>query len=31
MNTYNSFFGFYALSNTPLGLDDEENNRINKN
>jgi len=25
MNTYNSFFGFYALSNTPLGLDSEEN------
>jgi len=31
MNTYNTFFGFYALSNTPLGLDSEENNRINKN
>ena len=26
MNTYNTFFGFYALSNTPLGLDSEENN-----
>jgi len=25
MNTYNTFFGFYALSNTPLGLDSEEN------
>ena len=31
MNTYNTFFGFYALSNTSLSLDDEENNRINKN
>jgi len=31
MNTYNTFFGFYALSNTPLGLDYEENNWINKN
>jgi len=31
MNTYNTFFGFYALSNIPLGLDSEENNRINKN
>jgi len=25
MNTYNTFFGFYALSNTPLWLDSEEN------
>jgi len=25
MNTYNSFFGFYALSNTPMWLDSEEN------
>jgi len=25
MNTYNTFFGFYALSNTPLWLDFEEN------
>jgi len=31
MNTYNTFLGFYALSNIPLGLDSEENNRINKN
>ena len=31
MNTYNTFFGFYALSNTPLDLDNEENNWINKN
>ena len=30
MNTYNTFFGFYALSNTPMWLDYEENNRINK-
>ena len=30
MNTYNTFFGFHALSNTPLWLDSEENNRINK-
>ena len=30
MNTYNTFFGFYALSNTPMWLDSEENNRINK-
>ena len=30
MNTYNTFFGFYALSNTPMRLDSEENNRINK-
>ena len=28
MNTYNTFFGFYALSNTPLGLDSEDNNWI---
>jgi len=25
MNTYNTFFGFYALSNTPMWLDYEEN------
>jgi len=25
MNTYNTFFGFYALSNTPIWLDSEEN------
>jgi len=25
MNSYNTFFGFYALSNTPLWLDSEEN------
>jgi len=25
MNTYNTFFGFYALSNTPLWLDSEKN------
>jgi len=25
MNTYNTFFGFYALSNTPMLLDSEEN------
>jgi len=25
MNTYNTFFGFYALSNTPMWLDSEEN------
>jgi len=25
MNTYNTFFGFYALSNTPMWLDFEEN------
>jgi len=31
MNTYNTFFGFYATSNVPLGLDSEENNRISKN
>jgi hypothetical protein len=30
MNTYNTFFGFHALSNTPMRLDSEENNRINK-
>ena len=30
MNTYNTFFGFHALSNTPMRLDYEENNRINK-
>jgi len=24
MNTYNTFFGFYALSNTPMWLDSEE-------
>jgi len=30
MNTYNTFFGFYALSNTPMWLDYEENNRTNK-
>jgi len=30
MNTYNTLFGFYALSNIPMWLDDEENNRINK-
>jgi len=31
MNTYTTFFGFYALSNTSLGLDSEENKWINKN
>jgi len=25
MNSYNTFFGFYALSNTPKFLDSEEN------
>jgi len=25
MNTYNTFFGFYALSNTPMWLDSEKN------
>ena len=30
MNSYNTFFGFHALSNTPMRLDSEENNRINK-
>jgi len=25
MNSYNTFFGFYALSNTPIWLDSEEN------
>jgi len=25
MNSYNTFFGFYALSNTPMFLDSEEN------
>ena len=30
MNTYNTFFGFHALINTPMRLDSEENNRINK-
>jgi len=30
MNTYNTFFGFYALSNTPMWLDSEEDNLINK-
>ena len=30
MNTYTTFFGFYALSNTSLGLDSEENNQITK-
>jgi len=25
MNTYNTFFGFYALSNTSMWLDSEEN------
>jgi len=30
MNTYNTFFGFYALSNTPMWLDSEEKNWINK-
>ena len=30
MNTYNTFFGFHALSNTHMWLDSEENNRINK-
>ena len=24
MNTYNTFFGFYALSNTPMWLDYEK-------
>ena len=30
MNTYNTFFGFYALSNTSMWFDDEENNWTNK-
>ena len=30
MHSYNTFFGFYALSNTPMWLDYEENNRIKK-
>ena len=30
MNTYNTFFGFYALSNTPMWLDYEEKNVANK-
>jgi len=30
MNTYNTFFGFYALSNTSMWLDSEEDNLINK-
>jgi len=30
MNTYNTFFGFYALSNTHMWLDYEQDNRINK-
>jgi len=30
MNTYNTFFGFYALSNTPMWLDYEEKNVVNK-
>jgi len=25
MNSYNTFFGFYALSNTPMWLNSEEN------
>jgi len=25
MNTYNTFFGFHALSNIPICLDSEEN------
>jgi len=25
MNSYNTFFGFYALSNTPMWLDSGEN------
>jgi len=25
MNSYNTFLGFYALSNTPMWLDSEEN------
>jgi len=25
MISYNTFFGFYALSNTPMCLDSEEN------
>jgi len=25
MNSYNTFFGFYALSNIPMWLDSEEN------
>jgi len=25
MHSYNTFFGFYALSNTPMWLDSEEN------
>jgi len=25
MHSYNTFFGFYALSNTPMWLDYEEN------
>ena len=30
MNTYNTFFGFYALSNTPMWLDYEEKNVAGK-
>ena len=30
MNTYNTFFGFYALSNTSMFLDYEEDNQTNK-
>jgi len=26
MNTYKTFFGFYALSNTSMWLDSEEDN-----
>jgi len=28
MKSYNTIFGFYALSNTPMWLDYEEDNRI---
>jgi len=30
MYTYNTFFGFYAVSNVPMSLDYEENNQKNK-
>ena len=30
MNTYNTLFGFYALSNVPMWLDYEEKNVSNK-
>ena len=28
MNSYNTFFGCYALSNIPMWLDTEENKRL---